>query len=328
MPEKHSLSITGKLRMFYRDSILWATELTELVDERITSKFVRDTGYQYKWTRLDVHRTMLADEARVQAFKKAIGDTVKEGDLVLDVGAGTGVLSFFAAQKRAERVYSVDSASVIKLAEKVASENNLNNIEFVREDIRDLKIPKVDCIISELLGPYVIEEGYTDKIAKAKKFLKPGGKIIPSKIDVYVAPVESRDVGVGFWGKLYGVDYHAIDRDVREKRQFKATEKTRRLSPDALAFTIDSYNPPKKKMVFDRTFTVESDGEFHGLMMYFKAQLSEKTVLSTAPEDPQTHWQQAFLPHGPRVRVREGDKIRVRLESKDGNKGWKWKYEI
>jgi protein arginine N-methyltransferase 1 len=323
-----STSAAGKARMLYRDAMMWLTGVCEGFDESVTSKFVRDMGYQYKWMRLDVHRTMLADEVRVNAFRRAISDVVKEGDAVLDLGTGTGVLAFFAAQAGARKVYAVDSASVIELAKKVAAKNRFENIEFIRGDIRDLSVPKVDCVIAELIGPYVIEEGFTEKIAKAKGFLKPGGKIIPSRIDVYVAPVESRDTGVGFWDRLYGVDYTPIESDARELRQFTATDKTRRLAPDALAFSIDSYNPPLKKMVFARDFTVESDGVFHGLLMHFVARLSEKISLSTSPESPRTHWQQAFLPDGGRLKVKKGDKISVKLSTKDGNKGWDWKYNV
>jgi hypothetical protein len=135
-------------------------------------------------------------------------------------------------------------------------------------------------------------------------------------------------MGVGFWGKLYGIDYTPIDQDARELREFTATEKTRRLSHDVLAFSFDSQNPTKKQLKFEREFTVEQEGEFHGLLMYFVAQLSPKTSLSTSPESPQTHWKQTLIPSGFRSKVKKGDKIRVKLWAADGNKIWKWKYEI
>ena len=50
----------------------------------------------------------LSDKKRVNSFEKAIAETIKKGDLVLDVGSGTGILTFLALKHGASKVYAVE----------------------------------------------------------------------------------------------------------------------------------------------------------------------------------------------------------------------------
>lgn len=60
------------------------------------------------------------------------------------------------------------------------------------ESLTDLDIPeKVDIIISEWMGFFLLYEGMLDSVLVARdKFLKPDGLIFPNKAKMYMAPVE------------------------------------------------------------------------------------------------------------------------------------------
>ena len=321
------MSLRSCLRIFWRDFLLAGLKLSESFDEKVIGRLFLDSGSQHIWSNLDVHRTMLEDDVRVEAFRRAIEESVGSEDTVLDVGTGLGILAFFAARK-AGKVYAVDSSNVIEYAKKIATENDISNIEFMRSDIKDLSVPKVNCIIAELIGMEIIDEGIVEKISSARKFLKDQGKIIPNRIDVYVVPVESTEIGFGFWGKLYGIDFSQVDGIPKMVRNFTATEKTRRLSSDLKAFSIDLMNDSVKNVSCELEFPVENEGVFHGCLCYFRAHLSENVVLDASPESPLTHWKQMFLNHNERVKVSKGDVIEVKLKTKNRLRGWDWNYSI
>lgn len=77
---------------------------------------------------------MLEDRVRNQAYKQAIFDNqdrIKE-KIVLDVGAGTGILSVFCAQAGASKVYAVEASEVYRVAKDVVKENGYENVIEVR----------------------------------------------------------------------------------------------------------------------------------------------------------------------------------------------------
>lgn len=79
---------------------------------------------------IQVHRLMLQDEPRNDAYRRAVfknKDFIK-GKIVLDVGAGTGILSIFCAQAGASKVYAVEASGLYRIAEEVVKENKLEDI--------------------------------------------------------------------------------------------------------------------------------------------------------------------------------------------------------
>lgn len=58
------------------------------------------------------------------AFKKAINNTIKKGDIVVEIGTGSGVLSMFALDAGASKVYTVELDKVnVQLLRKTFNAN-------------------------------------------------------------------------------------------------------------------------------------------------------------------------------------------------------------
>ena len=147
------------------------------------------------YAEFEVHRTMIRDRVRTEAFRRAIDSVVRPGDIVLDVGAGSGILSVFAALAGAADVYAVERTSIAVLAHELAAANGVGEIVHVTHgDVMDIELPgQVDVIVSEWLGGFGIDEGMLAPVIAARdRWLKPGGVMIPHSVTAWTALVHDR----------------------------------------------------------------------------------------------------------------------------------------
>ena len=83
-------------------------------------KFIIDARNRNIFVTLDQHERMLSDQLRVDTYYRAISKQVKKGDVVVDLGTGTGILSFFAAAQGARKIHALDHSNIIETAKTVA----------------------------------------------------------------------------------------------------------------------------------------------------------------------------------------------------------------
>jgi len=133
---------------------------------------------------------MLSDDVRMQSYFRAISENEEcfRGKVILDVGAGSGILSMWAAKAGAAKVYAVEYTSMAQHARKLVRRNGLDSIiEVIQSSVEELILPeKVDVIISEWMGMVLLRESMLDSVIRARdRFLKPGGTLWPSDATVY-----------------------------------------------------------------------------------------------------------------------------------------------
>lgn len=90
------------------------------------------------------HFVMLNDRKRNETFNKAIKKKVHLGyDTVLDIGTGTGLLSLYAHDAGAKKVYACDCSPVMSdIAKKVFHKNKADSIKLISKASNSLKIPQ------------------------------------------------------------------------------------------------------------------------------------------------------------------------------------------
>jgi precorrin-6B methylase 2 len=268
------------------------------------------------------HRLMLADHIRMAAFQDAIKQEVKPGDIVVDIGTGSGILAYFALQAGASKVYAIEQGDVIEEAERLASFNGAaDRIVFLKGRSENIQLPeKVDVVISELIGFFGVDE-YINRIMidARNRFLKPGGKMLPSWIELRAIPVNSdilsRELMEVWINDYYGVNYSPVKNDAVSRQYLVNTAgKIIPLAPEISLTRIDLYESKIIPHVFSNQTMIDQPGELDGVVGYFRAGLGPDIVLSSGPDDPMTHWQQTYFPVKVKVAVKEGDVLRFQIK--------------
>jgi SAM-dependent methyltransferase len=132
----------------------------------------------------------LRDVKRTQAFRAAIRSVVKPGDVVLDAGAGSGILSFFAAEAGARKVFAVefDQALAERLRQNVALNKLDPVVEVVCADVRSLKVPvAVDVVVAEMIETWLLDELQIPALnaLRASGVITPATRMIPTRYAAY-----------------------------------------------------------------------------------------------------------------------------------------------
>ena len=87
-----------------------------------------------------MHKVMLQDVVRTEAYERAVANVVTPKHSVLDFGCGTGILAMFAARSGANSVIAVDRSPFIKTAQAIAQANGLDNIDFYYDAHQSLQL--------------------------------------------------------------------------------------------------------------------------------------------------------------------------------------------
>lgn len=251
-------------------------------------------AYFGQYAAIDVHRRMLADEPRMDAYARAIAAVVRPGDVVVDAGSGTGVLAVLAARAGARRVYAIEATDFALVIPRIARDSGVGDrVEVVRGDFSQVVLPdKARVLVSEPFGALGVAEGLMEALQRcARNNLEEGGVCIPRRMDLFLAPMEKAPPLLlhPFRLREDGVDLRcllpeAMDRNANEG-----------VAPQDVgpAICIGSYELP-----FDGTFSarITVDGPTEALCGWFDLDMAPGVRFSSGPHAPPTHWRQALLP--------------------------------
>ncbi len=279
-----------------------------------------------------VHKLMLQDRLRTDGFRLAIEATVREGDVVLDFGCGTGILSFFAKKAGARTVYAVDRSPIIKVAKQIARDNNLEGIHFLSSEGETVALPEpVDVVVSEWMGTFIFREDMLPPLVRlVDTYLRPGGLCVPRSVTPCLALVTDQsfhDDLAYFRTRPYDIDYSLVGdwpffqpQVCRVRRdQVEATPMVGETLEMQRTHDVSAIHA---RMVAGRDMTV------YALCGWFNAQLAPGIDLRTGPHDPETHWQHMVFPLAEPLHLAQGTTVDVAVYplrmGPTREPGWRW----
>jgi protein arginine N-methyltransferase 1 len=254
------------------------------------------------------HEEMLSDSVRVDAYHRAIRRGIRPGDVVLDLGTGTGLLAFLASRAGARRVYAVEHADVIEVAREIARHNGFTNIEFVQANSREYTPPEpIDVVVHEQMGDELFNENMLQNVLDLRdRVLRPGGRILPARFRLFVEPVSMHEpMRVRrFWNIELpeGIDLTAMERSPIAERFDTGRTEQLWVRPGSVASTIGTPEPilevdlgtlgdpgelPLEHVVERRA---DADAVVDGACVWFEAVFDDETTLTTSPLATNTSW--------------------------------------
>ncbi|XP_077549991.1 arginine methyltransferase 4 isoform X1 [Haemaphysalis longicornis] len=284
-----------------------SSSFRQRTDEASATQYFQFYGY------LSQQQNMMQDYIRTSTYQRAILNNMEDfkDKVVLDVGAGSGILSFFAVQAGARKVFAVEASSMAKHAECLVYHNKVaDKVVVIPGKIEEITLPEpVDVIVSEPMGYMLFNERMLETYLHAKKWLKPQGKMFPTRGDLHIAPFSDTCLYMeqlnkaNFW---YQQSFHGVDlsslREAAVKEYFRQpivdTFDVRICMAKSLRHTVDFEHASESDLhciEVPLQFNLLQSGELHGLAFWFDVAFigSVQTVwLSTGPTQPLTHWYQ------------------------------------
>ncbi|HWR13934.1 MAG TPA: 50S ribosomal protein L11 methyltransferase [Terriglobales bacterium] len=277
---------------------------------------------------------MMADKLRMAAYRRALERHVMPGSVVVDLGAGQGIFSFIACQLGAERVFAIELDDVINIARECAVANGFEErIEFFQKNSTEINLPQqADVIVSDLRGVLPFYSDHFRVLADARRrFLKPGGVVIPHSDRVFAAIVDGKD----HRGKLLQ-GYNSTGFDFSSALHAACSEPWKmQVAPEQLISNVHEFcridystiETCDCRQILE--FEVVVDGQGDGVLLWFDTETSPGIGFSTRPGND-TVYGQGLLPWPEAVSLQKGDLVRTSITVKQlGERPfWRWETKI
>ena len=261
---------------------------------------------------------MTNDERRNASYRAAIAKLVP-GKTVVDVGTGVdALLARFCVEAGARKVYAIEMLpeSFDQAAKRLAQSGLERKIHLIYGDATRMNLPEaVDVCVSELLGMIASSEGAATILNRVRRFLKPGGVMIPYRCSTQVAAASLPDalalnpcfteISGPYVQRIFQQKGHSFDVRVCIDR----FPKSHLLSSSDLFEDLDFTHQVPEQFESEIRLTIRKSGRLDGFLLWLTIDTAPGEHLDTLAE--RTHWLPVFIPvFSPGIEVRVGDSIR------------------
>ncbi|XP_062194062.1 probable protein arginine N-methyltransferase 1 isoform X1 [Phragmites australis] len=314
----HSDEEAEEVRMEVEESPDAAGEEEVIGSDKTSADYYFDS-----YSHFGIHEEMLKDVVRTKSYQNVITQNsfLFKDKIVLDVGAGTGILSLFCAKAGAKHVYAIECSQMADMAKEIVNANGYSEVITVikgKVEEIELPVPKVDVIISEWMGYFLLFENMLNTVLYARdKWLADGGVVLPDKASLHLTAIEDaeyKEDKIEFWDNVYGFDMSCIKKQAMMEPLVDTVDANQIVTNCQLLKTMDI----SKMTPGDASFTVpfklvaERNDFIHALVAYFNVSFTKCHKMmgfSTGPRSKATHWKQTVLYLEDVVTICEGETL-------------------
>lgn len=233
------------------------------------------------WSVSDISYQCLLDFKRTLTLQSAIVAAVQPGDVVVNAGAGSGILSFFAASAGAKKVYSIedDPLSATYLSQSVQANGFSETIEVVQTDIcLDVLPQNVDLFISGMTKMGLIDDMQMPviNVMYAQNVIGSSTRLIPFRYETFMEVGFSDFTYYGYKVFIPKYDWspHARNGPGRPSSCFQPHSGLQQ------AMTIDLTQPVASQIEITVPLRVSYDGLVNAVRISGRAHLGNGFILS------------------------------------------------
>lgn len=265
-----------------------------------------------------MHQVMLGDGPRLQAYDRAFDHAISPGDVVVDVGAGTLILSLLALRHGARHVYALEAdPEMAALARQIAEGNDLKGrLTLIQGDARNVRLPeRADVIVCEMMGNLGPEEEMAEIVnLVARRHLRAGGRIVPAQLTTHLQAIHFDREGWGVWqDDFLGFSLAAVQAYAAPSAQLHFFSRLPTLLSAPVIISDNRLGQAARYPQGEHLLKITTPGNLHALIGYFTAALAPGVTLSNFPSYPGCNWAVWVWPLR-HTAVAAGDTIKVDIE--------------
>jgi protein arginine N-methyltransferase 1 len=271
---------------------------------------------------LDEHLAYCSDRPRLEAFEQALASAVAPGDTVADIGCGFGILGLMCLKAGASHVWGIDQTPALEIARETMRRCGLaGRYTSIRENSFRAELPeRVDLVICDHVGYFGFDYAIVETTGDARRrLLKPDGKILPQRLELEVAAVQSpacRELAEA-WGR------DPVPVELRWLREYGVNSKFPRVfgvdelaSRGAALGSIDLREDSPATLSWTAAIAIDRDGALDGLPGWFRCEIVDGVWMTNSPfEAERLNRPQAFLPFAAPLAVTAGDRVEVTISA-------------
>lgn len=284
---------------------------------------------------LEEHLKYLADVVRLGAYESAIAKVVNIGDSVVDLGCGSGVLGWLCLRAGAGHVLAIDESDMLEIARhSLAAAEYGECTTFVHGRSSQVDLAnRVDVLVCDHVGYFGFDYGILAFMQDARKrFLKPGGKLIPSRICLNASIVGSElcEERINAWrGTSIPPAFNWVQKLVVNSKHGMDFAPADVLAVPVVLGDLDLYVDAPDFFSWRGEVRVDRDGVVHGLGGWFDCELAEGVWMTNSPlAEEHIQRSQAFLPIDEAVPVTAGDTVNITIMARPAEHLIAWGLEF